>query len=80
VYFIESQSTFWRNISPSSSGLKIKLRKKAMWKQVASRAPVTLKMEAVCSSEILIEFQQTTWRSSPEDSTAHNHHCENLKS
>jgi hypothetical protein len=40
----------------------------------------TMKMEATCSSEMLVDFQQTTCRYIPEDSTLHNHHCENLKS
>jgi hypothetical protein len=37
-------------------------------------------MEAICSSEMSVDFQQTTWRYIPEDSTLHNHCCENLKS
>jgi hypothetical protein len=40
----------------------------------------TLKMEAICSSEISVDFQQTTRRYIPEDSSLHNHRCENLKS
>jgi hypothetical protein len=40
----------------------------------------TLKMEAICSSETSVHFQQTTRRYIPEDSTLHNHCCENLKS
>jgi hypothetical protein len=30
---------------------------------------LTLKMEATCTSETLIEFQRTTWRYIPEDRT-----------
>jgi hypothetical protein len=37
-------------------------------------------MEAVFSSEASVDFQRTTQRYSPEDSTLHNHRCENLKS
>jgi hypothetical protein len=40
----------------------------------------TLKMEATCSSETLLDFQQAIWRYIPEDITLHNHRCENLKS
>jgi hypothetical protein len=39
-----------------------------------------LKIEAVCSSETSVDFQQAIRRCIPEDSTHHNHHCENLKS
>jgi hypothetical protein len=31
--------------------------------------PSTLMMEATCSSETLVDFQQTTWRYIPEDIT-----------
>jgi hypothetical protein len=37
-------------------------------------------MEAICSSKILVDFQQTTQRYILEDSTLHNHWCEKLKS
>jgi hypothetical protein len=40
----------------------------------------TLKMEAACSTETLLDFQQTTRRYIPEDRTIHNHCSENLKS
>jgi hypothetical protein len=40
----------------------------------------TLKMEAICSFETSVEFQRTTRRYIPEDSTLHNHRCETLKS
>jgi hypothetical protein len=40
----------------------------------------SLKMEAICSSKTSVDFQRTTWRYIPEDSTLHNHPCENLKS
>jgi hypothetical protein len=32
------------------------------------------------SSETLVDFQRTTQRYIPEDSTFHNHRCENFKS
>jgi hypothetical protein len=41
---------------------------------------LTLKMEVVFFSETSTVFQQTTWHYIPEDSTLHNHRCENLKS
>jgi hypothetical protein len=37
-------------------------------------------MEAICSSETSVDFQRVTRRYIPEDSTLHNHRCENLKS
>jgi hypothetical protein len=42
----------------------------------------TLKMEAICFFETSVEFQRTTgyYTYIPEDSTLHNHRCENLKS
>jgi hypothetical protein len=39
----------------------------------------TLKMEAICSSEMSVGFQLNIQRYIPEDSTLHNHWCENLK-
>jgi hypothetical protein len=39
-----------------------------------------LKKEAICFSETLVDFSRTTGRYIPEDSTLHNHRCENLKS
>jgi hypothetical protein len=36
-------------------------------------------METIYSSETSVDFQRTT-RRIPEDSTLHNHRCENLKS
>jgi hypothetical protein len=40
----------------------------------------TLKVELICFSEMLVDFQQTTQRYIPNDRILHNHHCENLKS
>jgi hypothetical protein len=40
----------------------------------------TLKMEAICSSEMSVNTQWTTRRYIPEGGTLHNHRCENLKS
>jgi hypothetical protein len=35
----------------------------------------TLKMEAICSSEMPVDVQQITWRYIPEDSTLHGFPC-----
>jgi hypothetical protein len=37
-------------------------------------------MEATCSSETSIDFQQSSRRYIPEERNHHNHRCENLKS
>jgi hypothetical protein len=37
-------------------------------------------VETVYSSEMLVDFYRTTRRYIPEDSTLHNHRCENLRS
>jgi hypothetical protein len=37
-------------------------------------------MEAISSSETSVDFEQITRRYIPEDSTLHNHRCDNLKS
>jgi hypothetical protein len=42
--------------------------------------PGVLKMEAIFSSEMSVDFQRTTRRYIPEYSTLHNHRRENLKS
>jgi hypothetical protein len=41
---------------------------------------IALMMEAVHTSETLVNFNVTTWRYIPEDSKLHTHCCENLKS
>jgi hypothetical protein len=37
-------------------------------------------MEAIYSSETSVDFERNTQRYIPEDSTLHNHRCEDLKS
>jgi hypothetical protein len=39
----------------------------------------TLKMEATCSSKMLVDFLLTTRRYNPENRKLHNHCCTNLK-
>jgi hypothetical protein len=48
--------------------------------QKKSRTHSTLKIEVTCFSETSVNFQRTTRRYIPEDSTLHNYRCENLKS
>jgi hypothetical protein len=69
VQSVESQPTFRRNILPPALTLLS-----------CSAYFSTLKMEAICSSVTLVDFQWATQRYIPQDSTLHNHHCENLKS
>jgi hypothetical protein len=45
----------------------------------SSANSLTLKMEAIYFSEASVDFQRTTHRYTPEDSTLHDHRCENLK-
>jgi hypothetical protein len=68
--------------------LKNEPSKKSGWKFCLSPAftlvsclaySSTLKMEAVCFSKTVVDFQRTTWHYIPEDSNLHNHLCENLK-
>jgi hypothetical protein len=47
---------------------------------VSCSAFSNLKMEAVCSSEMSVDFQRITWRYISKESTLHNHRCDNLKS
>jgi hypothetical protein len=63
-----------RNISPPTS------RSNNPFRLVSCSTCSALKMEAICSTEILGDFQQTTWHYIPEDRTLHNHCCENIKS
>jgi hypothetical protein len=42
--------------------------------------PSNLKKKATCSSETSVDFQRTTRRYIPEDSTPHSHRRDNLKS
>jgi hypothetical protein len=59
---------FLTNISPPSSGLKQETRVKAGGKQ-SSASVLTLKMEAMRSSETSVDFKRITLRYIPEDTT-----------
>jgi hypothetical protein len=48
--------------------------------KISKQSPLPLKMGAVCSSEALVNFYMNIWRHISEDSSVHNHRCENLKS
>jgi hypothetical protein len=41
---------------------------------------ITLMMQAVCTSETSVCYNETTWRNIPEGSKLHTRHFENLKS
>jgi hypothetical protein len=61
------------NLSSSPSKLKYKPNKKPEQKQVSCLAhSLTMKMNAICSSETLVDFQWTTWHYIPEDSIPDN--------
>jgi hypothetical protein len=47
---------------------------------VSRSAYLALKVEVICFSKMLVDFQWTTWCYIAEDSTLHNHGYDNLKS
>jgi hypothetical protein len=73
VQSVESLPTFRRNISPQIC------LPPALTLVSCSAYSSTLKMEAICFSVTLVDFQRNTRRCIPEDIILHNHHCENLK-
>jgi hypothetical protein len=50
------------------------------WPMILLATFLTLKMEAICSSETSVETRRTTRRHIPKDDTYYHHRCENLKS
>jgi hypothetical protein len=66
-------STFW-DITPCSP-LKVNQRFGGTYRSAYSS---TLKMEAICSSETFAEFQWSTRRYFPEDSTLQELNCSNV--
>jgi hypothetical protein len=79
VSSVESQPTVRKNISPPSSESNNKPIKKLLLPVSCFLILATLKMEATCSSETLVDFQRTIRRCIPKDRTLHNHRCENLR-
>jgi hypothetical protein len=53
--------------------------KSTIFWDITTCSPLKVKLEATYSSETSVDFQRTTQRIYPEDSTLHNHRCENLK-
>jgi hypothetical protein len=82
VYSVESQPTFRWNISPPSSETTVKAElclSPAFTLVSCSAYSSILKMEAISSTEMSVDFQRTARRYIPEDSTLRNKRCENLK-
>jgi hypothetical protein len=73
VYYIESQLTFQRNISPPSSGSKNKLSRAKLATCFHTGFLLglflSLKMEAICSYKTSVDFQRTPHHYISEDST-----------
>jgi hypothetical protein len=68
------ERTFQRHILPPSSRLKGKsnkysARSRYQTCQLLANYLLSFKMEAICSSELTVNFYQTTLRYIPEDST-----------
>jgi hypothetical protein len=80
---------FWRNILVPSSGSKSKPRKtpargKALVATCFLLVPCFIyslaqKMEVICSSEIMVDFYQTTWHYNAEDTSLYYNIIYNLK-
>jgi hypothetical protein len=66
---------------PPSSGLKRKLRKKPpRIRQQAYLTLQALRLEVTCSSEISLDFHQTTWHYIPKTEFFITNRCDNFKS
>jgi hypothetical protein len=60
VWPVESQPTFWRNMSPTSSGFNSRQNKRLGWNRQPIPVSSTLKIEDARSIEMLFKFQQGT--------------------
>jgi hypothetical protein len=72
IKIIQNYYNLYRGIY-NEEKLKLYLKNTIFW-------DIILKTELICSSEISADFQRTTRRYIPEESTIHNHCCENLRS
>jgi hypothetical protein len=79
THFSLKSTIFWDTCITPCSPLKVS-EGPAFTRVSCSAFSSTLKMEAICSSETSVDFQRTTRRYTPEDSTLYNNRCENLKS
>jgi hypothetical protein len=75
-----TQCSYFSDITPCSPLTVNQLGLPPAFTLVSCSAYSALKMDVICSSETLVDFQRTTRRYVPECSALHNHCCENLKS
>jgi hypothetical protein len=59
-------SIVWKSMSAPCLGLRSNHQTKLAWLTVQPN-----EIEVTCSSEMLIDFQPTTWHYTPEDRTLH---------
>jgi hypothetical protein len=90
MYSSESQPTVPRNISPQSSrsknmpnwheeGMKQGSSCYSFMLESFLAYSSTLKMKAIYSSEISVDFRRVTWSHISENRTLHKYRCENLR-
>jgi hypothetical protein len=59
-------------LHPQGRISRAKYQREGRWQVVFCSAYLTLRMKAICSSEMSIDFHQTTWCYIPEDSILNN--------